>query len=115
MIPIPSRSLLTFHHAAVFCDFELRVGECRFELPSAGWFDLYSRTRDYLLIVREHEKGTYDNTRKMRAIKAEVKASLKTPTIYINRTEYRRFGFDLDGDVASVFEVVKEENHDTDN
>lgn len=115
MIPIPSRSLLTFHHAAVFCDFELRVGECRFELPSAGWFDLYSRTRDYLLIVREHEKGTYDNTRKMRAIKAEVKASLKTPTIYINRTEYRRFGFDLDGDVASVFEVVKEENHGTDN
>ncbi len=106
MLQIPSKPLLTFHHVAVYCDFEIRPGECRFELPSAGWFDLYSRTREYLLLVSNHEKGTYDNTRKMRAVKAEVKAALKIPTIYINRSEFRRFAFDLDGDVASAFEVV---------
>ena len=107
MIPAPTKPILTFHHVAVFCDFELRPGECRFELPSAGWFDLYSRTREYLLLVQNHEKGTYNNTPKMSATKAEVKASIKIPTMYINRREFRRFAFDLDGDVASAFEVVK--------
>lgn len=89
---------VSYDHCIVLCDTTLNDGECRFELPNAGWFDTYSRGRKYVLF------GGYKRwpLEKRTAIRVEVKAYAKRPIIYVSPKVCSSYGFDVSGDIVSV-------------
>lgn len=94
MISIPS-----YNYCIVFWDATLNDRECRFELPNARWFDTYSRDEKYVLL----DVSNCYPLEEIIAVKAEVKACVKIPTIYVSPKVASSYGFDIDGDTVIVF------------
>ena len=92
------KSIPSYNYCIVLWGATLNDWECRFELPNAGWFDTYSRGEKYVLL---NVSKCYPLEKRI-AIKAEVKAYVKLPTIYVSPKVASSYGFDIDGDTVIV-------------
>ena len=90
-----------FHNVVyIFPDMSLKEGECRFEIPSASWFQLYSRDKRYTIVARGISNWIVES----KCVRSEVKARCgDTPIIFLDGTTFTHMGCVLSGDSGLCF------------
>lgn len=90
-----------FHNAVfIFADMSLKEGECRFEIPSASWFYLYSRNRKYTILSNGIDFWLVE----AKCIRSEVKVRCgDTPIVFLDGTTFSHMGCVLSGDCGLCF------------
>ena len=88
------------HEVFIFADMSLKKGECRFEVPSASWFDLYSRNKQYIIITEAINNWLVT----AKCVRSEVKVRCgNRPIIFLDGETFSHMGCILSGDSGLCF------------